>query len=95
MCITHTSWSRRARRDGDAWEPAEVPMDEPDAYAVTLFSGGTAVRTLRAEAPHILYADEAADYGGPQASLDLAVAQIGAVAGPGPACRARIHVRSA
>ena len=33
------SWIRRARRDGDAWEPAEIPLDEPEAYAVTVFSG--------------------------------------------------------
>ncbi|MBP1180449.1 glycoside hydrolase/phage tail family protein [Methylobacterium sp. PvR107] len=89
------SWIRRARRDGDSWEPAEIPLDEPEAYAVTLFSGDTAVRTLRAEAQNLLYADEAADFGGPQTSLDLAVAQIGAVAGPGPARRVRIPVRSA
>jgi GTA TIM-barrel-like domain/Putative phage tail protein len=89
------SWIRRARRDGDSWEPAEIPLDEPEAYAVTLFSGNRAVRTLRAEAQTLLYADEAADFGRPQTSFDLAVAQIGAVAGPGPARRARIPVRSA
>ncbi len=84
------------RRDGDAWEPAEIPLDEPEAYAVTLFSAaGTALRTLRAEAQHCIYADEAADFGGAQAHLDVAVAQIGQVAGPGPACRARIPVRTA
>ncbi|QGY05683.1 hypothetical protein MMSR116_30135 [Methylobacterium mesophilicum SR1.6/6] len=90
------SWIRRARRDGDAWEPAEIPLDEAEAYAVTLFSAsGAVMRTLRAEAQQVVYADEAADFGGPQRSLDVAVAQIGAVAGPGPACRARIPVRAA
>ncbi len=90
------SWIRRARRDGDAWEPAEIPLDDPEAYAVTVFAGtGTALRTLSAEAQQLLYADEVADFGGPQRSLDVAVAQIGLVAGPGPACRARIPVRSA
>jgi hypothetical protein len=90
------SWIRRARRDGDAWEPAEIPLDEPEVYAVTILSrAGTVLRTLRAEAQQILYADEAADFGGVQTSLDVAVAQLGVVAGPGPACRARIPVRSA
>jgi len=90
------SWIRRARRDGDAWEPAEIPLEEPERYAVTLFSGaGAVLRTLQAEAQQLLYTDEAADFGSPQRSLDVAVAQIGAVAGPGPACRARIPVRSA
>ncbi|CAA2158531.1 hypothetical protein MBRA_03800 [Methylobacterium brachiatum] len=89
------SWIRRARRDGDSWEPAEIPLDEPEAYAVTLFSGDTVVRTLRAEAQTLLYADEAADFGGPQTNLDLSVAQICAVAGAGPGRRAGIPVRSA
>ena len=90
------SWIRRARRDGDAWEPAEIPLDEAEAYAVTLFSAsGAPLRTLRAETQQILYADEAQDFGGPQRSLDVAVAQLGTVAGPGPAHRARIPVRSA
>jgi GTA TIM-barrel-like domain/Putative phage tail protein len=90
------SWIRRARRDGDAWDPAEIPRDEAEAYDVTMFSAsGAALRTLRAEAQQVVYADEAADFGGPQRSLDVAVAQIGTVAGPGPACRARIPVRAA
>ena len=78
------SWIRRARRDGDAWAPAEIPLDEPEAYAVTVFTGaGTPLRQFRAEAQQVLYADEAADFGVAQTSLDVAVAQIGAVAGPG------------
>ncbi|KST59686.1 hypothetical protein AO398_16965 [Methylobacterium sp. GXS13] len=90
------SWIRRARRDGDAWEPAEIPLDEPEAYAVTVFSGaGTPLRTIRAEAQQVLYAEEAADFGGRQTSLDVAVAQIAAEAGPGPATRARIPIRTA
>jgi hypothetical protein len=90
------SWIRRARRDGDAWEPAEIPLDEPEAYAVTVFSAaGEALRTLRAEAQHCLYADEAADFGGAQTHLDVAVAQLAAAAGPGPARRATIPVSSA
>ncbi|TXN56952.1 glycoside hydrolase/phage tail family protein [Methylobacterium sp. WL2] len=90
------SWIRRARRDGDAWAPAEIPLDEPEAYAVTVFTGaGTPLRQFRAEAQQVLYADEAADFGAAQTSLDVAVAQIGAVAGPGPAIRARIPIRSA
>ncbi|MDP4004164.1 glycoside hydrolase/phage tail family protein [Methylobacterium sp. NEAU K] len=90
------SWIRRARRDGDAWEPAEIPLDDPEAYAVTIFSAsGVPLRQVRAEAQQLLYADEAGDFGGPQTILDASVAQIGAVAGPGPACRARIPVRSA
>ncbi len=90
------SWIRRSRRDGDAWEPAEIPLDAPEAYAVTVFSAdGTARRTLRSEAQHCLYADEAADFGVAQTHLDVAVAQLDPVAGSGLPCRARIPVRSA
>jgi hypothetical protein len=90
------TWIRRARRDGDAWEPAEIPLDEPEAYAVTLFSaGGAPLRTVRVAAEQLLYAGEAADFGGPQTLLDVAVAQIGALAGAGPASRVRLPVRSA
>ena len=91
----HLSWIRRVRRDGDAWEPAEIPLEEAEAYAVTVFSAsGLALRTVRTAAQQLLYADEEADFGGPQRDLDVAVAQLGTVAGPGPACRARIPVRS-
>ena len=63
---------------------------------MTVFSAaGAALRTLRSAAQHCLYGDEAADFGGAQTHLDVAVTQIGPVAGPGPACRARIPVRSA
>lgn len=92
------SWIRRARRSADAWEPVEIPLDEAESYAVTVFSGdGTPARALSAATQDLLYAaaDEAVDFGGPQGALDVAVAQLGAVAGPGPVSRARVSVRSA
>lgn len=92
------SWIRRARRSADAWEPVEIPLEEAESYAVTVFSdAGTPIRALGATAQDLLYAaaDEAADFGGPRGALDVAVAQLGAVAGAGPACRARVPVRSA
>lgn len=92
------SWIRRARRSADAWEPVEIPPDEAEAYAVTIYSGaGTVLRSLTAATQTLLYAaaDEAADFGGLQATVEFAVAQVGAVAGPGPAGRARVPVRSA
>ncbi len=91
------SWIRRARRSADSWDTAEVPLDEPEErYAVTLFSGAGAVRSLTASGPTLTYpaAAETADFGGPQAILDVAVAQIGAVAGSGPLTRAQIPVRA-
>ncbi len=92
------SWIRRARRGADAWDPADIPLDEsPESYRVTLFSGGDILRTLTVAGASWLYpaAAETADFGGPQTSLDVAVAQIGALAGPGPATRALTPVRTA
>ena len=88
------SWIRRARRDADGWEAADIPLDEAvEAYAVTVFApDGRGLRTLTASGPSLLYADEAADFGGPQAMLDVAVAQVGAAFGPGAAARARLPV---
>ena len=92
------SWIRRARRSADAWEPVDIPLDEPsESYLVTLFASGQAVRSMTADAPVLIYAADAetADFGGLQRALDVAVAQVGATAGPGPATRALIPVRSA
>jgi len=92
------SWIRRARRSADAWEPADIPLDEAaERYAVTLHANGAAIRSLTATGPALVYpaADETADFGGPQRALDVAVAQAGAVAGLGPATRALVPIRTA
>lgn len=94
----HIAWTRRARRDADAWEPPEIPLDEPaERYVLDLYGAdGGVVRSLTATAPGILYpaADEIADFAGSQTGLELAVAQVGAVAGRGTATRARVPVRA-
>lgn len=92
------SWIRRARRAADSWEPADIPFDEPlESYAVTLFAGGRALRTMTASASALLYpaATETADFGGPQTALDVAVSQVGTAAGLGPATRTLIPVHAA
>ena len=90
------SWTRRARREADAWEPAEIPLDEAsEAYAVDILgSEGALLRRLTATGPSLLYAQEAADFGGPVTEIDLAVAQVGTVGGRGPARRARVSVQT-
>jgi hypothetical protein len=80
------SWVRRTRRDGDAWEPLDVPLGEDrEAYDVDILDGGAAVRTLSASEPRAVYSviDEAADFGGQQATLSLRVAQLSAAVGRG------------
>ncbi|HVL74270.1 MAG TPA: hypothetical protein VM434_20540, partial [Beijerinckiaceae bacterium] len=74
-------WIRRTRRDGDAWEPAEVPLGESlEAYALDVLQGATTLRSFVVGVPECLYpaADELADFGAPQADLAVRVAQTNA-----------------
>jgi hypothetical protein len=79
------SWVRRTRRDGDGWE-AEVPLGEDgEAYEADIMSGATVLRTLRVSQPSAIYAaaEEIADFGSPQTSLSVRVAQVSATVGRG------------
>jgi hypothetical protein len=86
------SWIRRARLGGDSWDALEVPLNESvEAYRVEVLDNGATVRTIETTAPEALYTsvDELADFGAPQASLSVRVAQLSAVIGAG---RARMVV---
>lgn len=93
------AWIRRARRDADGWEPVEIPHDEAgETYEVAIHApDGSPLRTVRTTEPVLLYlgSDESADFGATQTHLDVSVAQIGALTGPGPGRRAILPVRSA
>lgn len=82
----HIGWVRRSRGpQADAWE-AEVPLgEESEAYEVDILSGAMLLRTLSATTPTALYtaADEIADFGTPQMSLQVRVAQLSATVGRG------------
>jgi hypothetical protein len=83
-------WIRRARHGGDGWGAAEVPIAESaERYEVTVHAGATVKRRFEVTAQGALYAaaDELADFGGPQSTLDLSVAQISPEAGIGAAMR--------
>lgn len=85
------SWIRRTRIDGDSWDVQEVPLGEAaEAYELDVLDGPTVRRTLASTAPHVLYAAaaEAADFGGAQTSLSVAVYQLSATVGRGIAARA-------
>jgi hypothetical protein len=89
------AWIRRTRRDGDGWEPADVPLGEDgEAYEVDILDGEGVRRTLHATRPALLYpaAQELADFGAPQAVLSVAIAQASRVAGRGLPLRARLAV---
>lgn len=92
------SWTRRARRDADAWEPADVPLDEgAEGYRLDILAeDGRILRSLGADTASVLYAsaDEIADFGARRTEIDAAVVQLGRLAGPGPARRARVSLRT-
>lgn len=91
-------WTRRARRDADAWDPADVPLGEGrEAYRLDILAeDGRTLRSLSADMTSVLYAsaDEIADFGTRRTEIDAAVAQIGTLAGPGPDRRARVSLRT-
>jgi hypothetical protein len=87
--VTFT-WIRRTRIDGDSWV-GEVPLGEDsEHYALDVLSDGGVVRTLAASSSTALYtaADELADFGAPQATLSVRVAQLSATVGRGFATEA-------
>jgi len=78
------SWVRRTRLAAESWEIREVPLGEEfEAYELDVLSGGATVRTLPASEPNILYpsADELADFGAPQSSHSVRIAQLSATVG--------------
>jgi hypothetical protein len=87
----HISWIRRTRREGDPWLPGDVPLgEEREAYSLDVLSGANVVRSLEVTQPSALYAaaDEIADFGAPQASLSVRVAQLSSAVGRGVAAEA-------
>ncbi|WP_262027655.1 glycoside hydrolase/phage tail family protein [Microvirga sp. Mcv34] len=89
-------WARRARRNGDGWDAIEVPLDEDaELYEIDILKGGAVVRTLMSAQQSIVYddAEETADFGAPQSTLSLRIAQMSAVAGRGFERHATIVVR--
>ncbi|WP_158967924.1 baseplate multidomain protein megatron [Chachezhania sediminis] len=84
-------WIRRTRIDGDAWGKGDVPLgEEREAYLVQVLDGTTVLREVEVTDPTWTYtaADRAADAAGPGAAI--AVAQISARFGPGPAAVAAL-----
>lgn len=80
------SWIRRTRLDAHNPQLLELPLGEArEAYAVDVLSGGEVLRSYEAIAPSLLYpaADEIADFGAPQTSIAVRVAQLSAAVGRG------------
>jgi hypothetical protein len=89
------TWIRRTRIGGDAWEAEDVPLgEERERYRVDILNGSDVVRTLTASEPAALYpaADEIADFGSPQTSLSIRIAQVSTTAGRGIAAVATLNL---
>jgi hypothetical protein len=90
------SFIRRTRTEGDGWDQAEVPLGEArEAYRVEILDGAAVVRTFETGVPSLLYpaADEAADFGTPQAVLTVRIAQLSDAVGAGAARVLSLPVR--
>jgi hypothetical protein len=80
------SWVRRTRIGGDTWDSVDVPLaEEVERYEVDILDGPDVVRTLSSTTPSLTYtaAEQTADFGAPQSSLDLRVYQTSQVFGRG------------
>jgi hypothetical protein len=88
------SWIRCSRSDTDSWATTDAPLDvTPEAYAVTILDGTTAVRSLAAASPAVTYAaaEQTADFGSLPVGFGFTVAQVSPTLGPGLAATGAFH----
>jgi hypothetical protein len=89
-------WIRRSRVEGDSWEAFEIPLgEEIERYRVTLYQAGAVKRVLESAMPELFYpaTSEIEDFGAPQQSLDLGLAQLSLAAGAGLSWRGHVTIR--
>ena len=88
------TWVRRARYSGEWRDLVGGPLNEAsEAYEVDVLDGASqVVRTLSSTSPSVVYAaaDQMADFGGPQAAVDVAAYQVSAAVGRGFAGKATL-----
>ena len=84
------TWLRRTRKDGDAWDPADVPLGEDsESYQVSILGGTSAsaavLRTITTSSPALTYtaAQQTADLGVPSAAITIRIAQVSRATGRG------------
>lgn len=87
-------WTRRSRADGDGWGVAEPGQEfRPETWRVEIYEGLTVKRTITTaeSVASYLVDDQLADFGGPAAAFDFAVAQVSPVLGAGHEARGRFY----
>jgi hypothetical protein len=80
------SWIRRSRVDAEWRDGVGIPLgEESEAYEVDILDGSNVVRTIEVTSPTASYsaADQAADFGSAQSSIDVKIYQLSAVVGRG------------
>jgi hypothetical protein len=88
------NWIRRTRIGGDSWVGEVTLGEDSERYALDVLSGSTVVRTIQTTAPLALYAstDELSDFGAPQSSFNVRIAQLSATVGRGFAAAATLSI---
>lgn len=79
-------WVRRVRGGAEWLSGADAPLNESaEKYEVDILNGATLVRTINCTTPSILYtaAEQIADFGSPQVSVNVAIYQISELVGRG------------
>lgn len=88
------SWIRRTRLGGGWSDAVDVPLSEAtESYDVEIMSGSSVVRSFNTLAsPGVTYgaAEQTADFGAPQSSVDIKVYQRSALVGRGYAAEATL-----
>jgi hypothetical protein len=80
------NWVRRTRVGGDSWSTVEVPLaEDAELYEIDILSDAAVVRTLVTNTTGVTYsaAQQIADFGAPQASVRVRIAQVSATFGRG------------
>lgn len=91
-------WVRRTRLHGDNWDLAEVPLGEAsERYTLALHGPEGIRRQVEISEPRHLYpnGEELADFGAPQSSFDIGLAQLSAAVGAGAVSRLSVRPRLA
>ena len=86
-------WVRRTRLNGEWQDYQDVPLSEADErYDVDIMDGVNVVRSFRSDVPLQLYtaAEQVADFGSVQASVDVRIYQLSALAGRGMVLEATV-----
>ncbi|MDX2073499.1 MAG: glycoside hydrolase TIM-barrel-like domain-containing protein [Alphaproteobacteria bacterium] len=86
-------WVRRTRVGGGWMDGVDAPLSESsEAYEIDIMDGSDVVRTISTATTTASYsaASQTADFGSPQASIDVRITQLSAIVGRGTAGTATI-----